>query len=134
MANQTSSGLGKYTFESIGHNYDQPEKDEPNAEVVVGSVGFQGGVYKTVAVGYDCGEVVLFDGALQHLLATCRLDLTSTFEDSLCISGKAALWEVYRVCWVRSDLECYWHDGQSGEVDGLRQGGRESFECATDVL
>ena len=48
----------------VRNGYDEPQKDEPNSEMVVGSVGFQGGVHKTVTVRYDCREVVVPDGTL----------------------------------------------------------------------
>ena len=63
-------------------------KDAPDAEMVVRAVSLEDGIHETVAVGYDWAICVL-DGALQQLLTTAALILTSISEDSFCVRRTA---------------------------------------------
>ena len=118
----------------VRNGYDEPQKDEPNSEMVVGSVGFQGGVHKTVTVRYDCRKIVVPYGTLQHVLASSPCDFTSLFENGLWVC-KSALWEANNICWVRGDLECHRHDDKfascswEGRSNGQEQRKKRTFVC-----
>ena len=66
------------------------DKDEPNAEMMVGAVSLEDCMYEPIAIGHNCGQIGVLYGALKQDLATLSLDLTSPSEDGFRIS-KAGL-------------------------------------------